>query len=118
MRIAIALVACLAGGVALAGDAPDPAKLFPFHNKKESGWGFIDVKGKIVVKPTWERAFGFSEGLARVKRGGLFGWVDAAGTEVIAPAWQSAGDFHDGLAPVERRKDEFKGWIDKSGNLV
>ena len=39
-------------------------------------WGYVDVKGKIVMKPSFQAAAHFAEGLAPVKIGSSFGYID------------------------------------------
>jgi hypothetical protein len=98
-----------------------------YHNMK---YGFIDRDGKMVIPPRFEaRVEGgpglgvtnidtsrFSEGLARVRVGGLYGYINKRGDFVIPPKFALAGDFSEGLASaVENDK---VGFIDKRGRWV
>ena len=58
----------------------------------------------------------FSEGLAAVKKYGLWGYIDKTGREVIPCQYQSVRSFSEGFAAVS--KDNFWGYIDKSGKEV
>ena len=51
---------------------------------------------------TWDRACYFNEGLAAVKRGGLWGYVDAQGQTVVPPRYDGAFAFSQGRAAVHR----------------
>lgn len=42
-------------------------------------WGFIDFKGKWVLKPQWEKAWPFDHGLALVKANDSLAYVDHYG---------------------------------------
>jgi len=86
--------------------------------------GYIDRTGKVVIKPQWDTAYKFSEGLATVCVGNCdqehlqgyrltkdftvepveqtfkFGYIDEDGKMVINPMFEEAGDFSEGLAAV------------------
>jgi hypothetical protein len=65
------------------------------------GRGFMDTKGKSIPCDLKPEAVGpFSEGMAAVKRGGVWGYVDHSMKAVIEPRFADAGMFGDGLAPV------------------
>jgi hypothetical protein len=94
---------------------------FPSH-KVGGRWGYIDVRGKVVVPLTWDSATEFSDGLARVLRDGRVRYLDPTGKVVIDLGERNrAGDFHEELAPVwEDRSLAGKDWrtefIDKKGS--
>lgn len=83
-------------------------------------WGYMNRKGKMVIKPKYVRAHEFSEGLASVetdaKMGFLFGYTDTKGKLVIKPQWHHTEEFSDGLAVV--KVGEKFGFIDRSGKVV
>ncbi len=87
-------------------------------------YGFIDKQGQIVIKPRFDDAKDFSEGLARVRIGdssrGKWGFIDRQGEFVIAPQFDHAENFSEGLAIV--RTGDFRsgkyGFIDKNGIYV
>jgi hypothetical protein len=60
--------------------------------------GFIDLQGRIAIKPQFDDAGCFSEGLARVKIGDKYGFIDLTGRVVIPPAYSFADRFSEGLA--------------------
>jgi len=57
--------------------------LFPIE--KDGKWGYIDNTGRIVIKPQFDEARDFSEGLARVTIDGKFGYIDKTGKYVWEP---------------------------------
>jgi hypothetical protein len=63
----------------------------------------------------FERASPFSEGLARVVKGGKVGFIDKSGKFVIPPTLSSAYSFSEGLAVVIDKKGKYS-FIDKQGN--
>ena len=58
----------------------------------------------------------FSEGLAAVKKYGLWGYIDKTGREVIPCQYQSVRSFSEGFAAVS--KDNFWGYNDKTSKKV
>jgi WG repeat protein len=67
------------------------------------GWkfGYINRSGRIVVKPQFDSARGFSEGFARVEMNQRFGFIDGSGRMAIKPIFNMANDFSEGLAAVK-----------------
>ena len=108
---------------------------FPYTNElpsdngllrvSESNWGgdaigFVDSSGKIVIKPQFESAGNFHEGLAEAKpkgrNDGLRGYIDSTGTWAIPPTYNDAGPFHSGIAPISTSK--YSGFIDRAGHVT
>ncbi|MBR5169468.1 MAG: WG repeat-containing protein [Muribaculaceae bacterium] len=85
-------------------------------------WGYMDAQGKVIMKPQFPSANGFSEGLAAValtQNEGelLYGYIDASGKTIIPPAYTSAGYFMGGMAVVATPgTGEFV--INKQGQIV
>lgn len=92
--------------------------------EQDSLFGFMDVQGKVVIKPTYKRANGFVEGLAAVQNHEkLWGFINRKGEMVIKPTFMSTSYFNDGVAVVYLGKDAFDynkqcGVIDKTGKLI
>lgn len=83
--------------------------------------GYIDPTGAFVIKPQFDRAYPFSEGLAAVevknKSGETrFGFIERSGEFVVAPRFRLGFRFHDGICWTETR--ETSGYIDRSGEYV
>jgi len=92
-------------------------------------FGFLDKKGKWIIKPMFEDVGNFHEGLAKVKLNDNWGFVDLTGKVIINkdilktkteiqtnPPYDAVSDFSEGLAIVKTR--EKLGYIDKTGNWV
>jgi len=116
-------------------DEPRRASYFPYLTESpsnngllrvsESNWsgnliGFVDGSGKVIVKPQFESAGNFHEGLAVAKLTGksevLKGYIDAGGKWAISPTFLEAGPFHSGVAPV--KTDKSTGFIDHAGHIT
>lgn len=81
--------------------------------------GFIDPDGRIVIEPTYEKAYPFTDGLAAVQKHGEWGFIDTKGRVIIEPQFVSVGLFSEGLATFQdKRHPNKEGYIDKSGNVV
>ncbi len=81
--------------------ATQPAEgLFPIVQDRQ--WGYMNVKGDIVIAPRYQQAEAFSEGLAAVQRDGLWGFINPAGAMVIPPQFQAVdqGGFSAGRISV------------------
>jgi len=84
-------------------------------------WGYIDKTGKMIIKPHFESAREFSEGLAAVMVERKWGFIDKSGKMVIKPQFLKGRgeslEFSEGLAAVSIL-GQGEGFIDKAGKLV
>ena len=118
----------LAGRNTNAAPAPASTLLPVFQNGK---WGFIDATGALKIAPIFDKAQGFSEGLAPValnlktgytgpdgkpEIGPKYGYIDTTGKIVIAPKYRYGFDFSEGLAWVDDI-DGPSGFIDHDGKM-
>ena len=79
-------------------------------DQTETKWGFINRTGAWEIKPRFEYAWGFEEGLAAVKENGKWGFINNHGEYVLAPKYDSACYFSEGVAKVKLNgKDIFIG---------
>ena len=60
-------------------------------------WGFVNSKGKTVVKAQFNEAKSFSNGLAAVCKNGKWGFINTDGKVVIDYQFTDAGYFNDNL---------------------
>jgi hypothetical protein len=83
-------------------------------------WGYIDRRGRVVIKPRYDHAFAFSDGLAAVTEDGKVAFVNDAG-RVIIPfgAVPSIGTFSEGRAAIPFSTDSgFRwGFVDETGRV-
>lgn len=92
----------------------------PWPVQEFGRWGYVDASGVMVIRPHYDAARPFSEGVAAVCAT-TYGYVDATGSVVIDPAFQLAEDFvgghavcHFGSASEEIRA----GVIDRAGAWI
>ncbi|PIU56445.1 MAG: hypothetical protein COS87_02150 [Chloroflexi bacterium CG07_land_8_20_14_0_80_45_17] len=109
------------------GVAGETSKLFPIIQNGK--WGYIDKSGHIIIKPQFDHASHFSEGLAVIKVSNKLGYIDITGKVVIAAQFDGADGFSEGLAAVNiggkggiggRWLIEGGKWgfIDKTGKMI
>jgi len=84
--------------------------------KRHGKYGFIDLKGKLIVEAKFDDATHFGEGLAGVKIGKKWGFVNERGEVVIKPQFDSVGVFAEGLVSIEVNGKW--GFIDKTEKIV
>ena len=79
-------------------------------------WGFMDKKGKILVRPAFEEIRAFSLGLAQVKKEGKWGVVDRKGRVVVNFEYDYLSFFFNGFARVQKKGKW--GFIDRTGKII
>ena len=89
----------------------------PFHLVHTNGqYGYEAANGRTPIEPRFDKAWRFSDGLARVKTGGKWGFINREGDFVIEPRFDLAWDFNRGLAMVQ--VGDTVGYIDREGRYV
>lgn len=79
--------------------------------------GFIDVQGKEIVKPEYDKIGYFgSDKLAFTHKDGLVGIIHISGKVILKPTYDRIGGFRYGRALV--KKNNLYGVIDLEGNLL
>lgn len=91
---------------------------YPESFEQDGKYGYKDKSGKIVIKPIFEYAYEFSEGLAAVEikdelGNNKCGYINTKGDFVISPKYEMTMPFASGLGPVIL---EDGGFIDRNGN--
>ena len=88
------------------------------------GWTFFDRKGKEIIKPQYNYAGYFKEGLLNVTmlpaqyQPEKHGFIDKTGKVVVELIYDGSYDFGDGLAPVFSRDEKKWGYVNTKGKLV
>ncbi|MGB8293997.1 MAG: WG repeat-containing protein, partial [Polyangia bacterium] len=67
---------------------------------KDSKAGYIDRTGSVVIKPKFNGASDYSQGLARVHVGDKWSFIDKEGKFITDKRFAEARDFSEGLAAV------------------
>jgi len=95
-------------------------RLYPIEVKKK--WGFINNKGHIVVRPRYDHASIFNDGLLGLVKIGEHSsaLVDSKGKTVLTVDGYLASDFSEGPALLESTNGELQThqYIDEVGNVV
>jgi hypothetical protein len=92
------------------------AQLNPFYSSEKGKYGYRDASDKVVVKPVFELAYPFEEGMAAMRVAGKYGYLDESGKVVVAPKYDFTWRFIGGFAAV-KLNGKF-GFIDKTGREV
>ncbi len=87
------------------------SELIPY--RKGDKWGYCDRNKKIVIKPKYESADPFSDGLAWVQINDKWVLINREDKEITKCKYDFAWDFHEGLALVQKGK-KF-GFVNKEG---
>jgi KWG Leptospira./Protein of unknown function (DUF3298). len=93
-----------------------------FYRQGSSGkleYGYIDTSGKIVVKPQFEYANSFSNGLAVVRTGGGgYAIIDKGGTILKTFNYNYLGNYSNGLLAFQEVQDGKYGYINEKGVVI
>jgi hypothetical protein len=87
-----------------------------FFEPVTTKWGYINPKGVFIIKPQFDNASPFSEGMAAVKMNNKWGYINKSGELVIDYKFDNAFSFRNGCATIQ--KDGLWGLIDKMGKVV
>jgi len=79
-------------------------------------FGYLNLKGDLVIPHRFDHANEFSEGLASVLLGDKWIYIDKQGRVRLRPQGDCTGSFESGLAPCEVTRKY--GFIDRTGKFV
>ena len=101
MKTIITICLMLFGAIVLSQrDAWAQAQDLTLFRDTNGKYGFIDNTGKTIIKPEYDKAFKFSEGLAGIRQNGKWGFIDTSGKEIVKPHYNYVGSFHNGIAYI------------------
>lgn len=80
-------------------------------------WGFMNRAFAIQIKPRFEDARDFYNGLAAVKHNGRWGYINKTGDFVVEPQFAEAWDFKDGKTLMVKT-DKGYGYINRVGEFL
>lgn len=112
--IALFLVKCQTNSEKKSVNIKDT--LLVFYDDNTAMAGFKNVNGDTIIRPAYEYAGDFKNGLAVVYKDRKYGFIDKKGKIVVRLKFKEANPFRGGLAAVQLDS----GWslIDTSGNIV
>ncbi len=95
--------------------------------KINNKWGYINIKGEVVIKPEFDGANDFSQGFASINIGGTtdktgslvggqWGYINKMGNVIIKPQFDEAEKYNEGFALI--RKEKKYGYINSTGQLI
>ncbi|HEY0386622.1 MAG TPA: WG repeat-containing protein, partial [Pyrinomonadaceae bacterium] len=114
---ALLLLCYVAPCAAQQGGGGAPSLIWDERGK----YGFIDRSGRVVIKPQFDGALPFTEGLAAVSIGKKWGFIDTSGKVVVALSYRAVSHFSDGLSAVtldSATQTYDCGYIDHTGQYV
>ncbi len=92
-------------------------KIVPAMNA-ERKWGFLDLStGQVKIKPQFDQARPFQDGLAAVLINHKWGYINTEGKLLIKPLYDQAYSFVEGTAIVWIRRKGF-GALNKQGQMI
>lgn len=81
--------------------------------------GFIDASGKIAIKPDFNFAYPFKDGVSLVRTDTNYGFIDRKGNFIIPAEYVNANEFSEDRAAVKlTEKQNLWGYINLTGELV
>jgi TonB family protein len=110
------LSACGGSGSSNGGGYRVETDLIPVSNGEQ--WLYINRSGEVAIKPQFELASFFCNGLARVMANGLYGFINPKGEYVIRPQYEDATHFTDGTAWVVSPGSKAVTLIDTKGDVL
>lgn len=93
--------------------------IYDKNSKKTTGglWGYVSVDGQVVIEPTYEQAYGFSEEMAAVKLNGKWGFINAEGKIVVPCKYDEVeASFENGKGKLLKDNEIFV--FDKNGSQI
>jgi hypothetical protein len=92
------------------------ANTFFLSFEENEKYGYMNDTGAVMIKPEFDEAGIFKEGLAFVAIDDKYGYINKAGKLIIDYQFKDAESFHNSAAVV--LKDSLYGVIDKSGQFI
>ncbi len=62
----------------------------------DKGCGYLNGDGKMVIECQYEKAYGFNNGIAAVRKNKLWGFIDVEGKEVLPHIYTEVQHQEDG----------------------
>ncbi len=120
------IFAAMLPGYLYSQNTPSRGRLLPVEENGK--WGYIDLKGKVVIPFKFGAVGDFSEGIAPAKNDkrlangnlrfemGRWGYIDQKGNWIIPPTFDYCFSFSEGLGEV--RVGGKLGYVDRTGKIV
>ena len=79
-------------------------------------YGFVNSKAQVIIPPMYENVVCFNEGLAAVKKDGLWGFINKNNEVIIPFEYEGVNYFKEGLAAV--KFNGHWGFINKNNEVI
>ena len=86
------------------------------EQNKKGMYGFVNTKGKFIIKPIFDEVKNFKNDLAQVKYKGKWGFIDLHGKTIIEPIFDEVGEFLNNLSLVKYNNKW--GIVNSNGEMV
>ncbi len=81
------------------------ADSWPALSQGKTGlYGYVDEKGNFVIQPQYQKAYPFTNGVARVMADNQWVLINERGKRISKNGYQEIGEFRNGVAVVARRE--------------
>src|SRR5512145_802047 len=91
----------------------------PFLDENTGLFGYSRAAtGQIIIKPVYDDAADFSEGMAAVCKNQRWGFINESGTVVVPLIYARVDNFYDGVAIAKDYDIGKYGFIDKNNKVV
>lgn len=87
-----------------------------YKKDKNGKYGFVNGQGKWVISPQFDDAWGFNDGIARIKLKSKYGYIKMDGSYLLEPQFDDIGSFENGIAKIELN-DKY-GFIKADGSFI
>src|SRR5690606_15274516 len=77
--------------------------------------GFMNTKGKVIIKPKYDMASDFYDGYANIIKDSTCGYIDKKGTEVLFKQYKQTYFWYGNTGIAEDKNGKY-GLIDRKGN--
>ena len=84
--------------------------------KRDGKYGFINLRGEMVIPPVFNYAYSFRDGLACFRNSDGYGFINLSGDIAIPPIYDSAFMFNNGSALVKNGREWHK--INTNGEIL
>ena len=95
-------------------------KLIPFRDNETYKYGYLNLKGQVVIDAKYDMIGNFNDGLAMVKKDNKYGFINTQGQLIVSNKYNVVRDFSEGYAVVGKTEGDhtYYGLIDTKGNVV
>ena len=91
-------------------------KLIPFRDINSHKFGYLNLKGEVVISAEYDLIGNFYDDMAKVLKDGKYGFINTDGELIVNNSYTYTRNYNNGYAVVAN--DALYGLIDKNGKIV